>query len=62
MSTYVMSDLHGCKDEFDAMLRKIQFSDYDTLWIDGDVCDRGRYSIPLLMEIMSHDKIGRAHV
>ena len=57
MSTYVMSDLHGCKDEFDAMLRKIQFSDYDTLWIDGDVCDRGRYSIPLLMEIMSHDNM-----
>ena len=28
---YVMSDLHGCKNEFDAMLELIGFSDYDEL-------------------------------
>lgn len=54
MATYVISDIHGCKNEFDAMLKKIDFSDeYDDLWIDGDVCDRGPDSIPLLQEIMS---------
>lgn len=54
MSTYVMSDLHGCKKEFDEMLQQIQFSDeYDTLWIVGDICDRGNESIPLMQEIMS---------
>lgn len=57
MSTYVISDLHGCKQEFDAMLEKIQFSDYDTLWIDGDICDRGNDSIALLQEIMKHDNM-----
>lgn len=57
MATYVMSDLHGCKNEFDAMLELIGFSDYDELWIDGDICDRGKQSIPLLREIMSHDNI-----
>lgn len=57
MSTYVMSDLHGCKEEFDQMLELIGFSDYDTLWIDGDVCDRGNQSIPLLKEIMAHDNM-----
>jgi serine/threonine protein phosphatase 1 len=54
MSVYVMSDLHGCKAEFDAMLDQIDYSDeYDELWIDGDICDRGPESIPLLREIMS---------
>ena len=54
MSTYVISDLHGCKTEFDLMLEKIQYrNEYDTLWIVGDICDRGRESIPLMQEIMA---------
>lgn len=54
MSTYVISDPHGCKAEFDAMLEKIQFSEeYDELWIDGDICDRGKESIALLQEIIA---------
>ena len=52
MSTYVMSDLHGCYDEFLEMLEKIQFNEYDHLYIDGDICDRGPKSIPLLQYIM----------
>jgi Calcineurin-like phosphoesterase. len=53
MSTYVMSDLHGCKSDFDKMLAQIQYrKEYDTLWIDGDLCDRGTESIPLMQEIM----------
>ena len=47
MSTYVMSDLHGCKAEFDRMLEIISFTEYDTLWIVGDVCDRGKESITI---------------
>lgn len=54
MSTYVISDLHGCKQEFDEMLDLIEFSDYDTMYIIGDVCDRGPHSIDLLLEIMNH--------
>ena len=58
MSTYVMSDLHGCKEEFDAMLDLIRFNkDYDELWIVGDVCDRGDESIPLLQEIIACDSM-----
>jgi serine/threonine protein phosphatase 1 len=54
MSTYVISDLHGCKEEFDQMLQQIDFSQYDTMWILGDVCDRGNESVALLQEIMAH--------
>lgn len=57
MSTYVISDLHGSKEEFDAMLDLIQFTDYDEMWIDGDICDRGKESIPLLLEIMANDNM-----
>lgn len=57
MATYVMSDLHGCKKEFDAMLDKIGFNEYDELWIVGDICDRGSESIPLLKEIIGYDNM-----
>ena len=57
MSVYVISDLHGCFDEFRSMLRKIKFSEYDELYIAGDVCDRGRYPIPLLRFIMEHENM-----
>ncbi len=54
MSTYVMSDIHGCHNEFKEMLKKIEFSDYDDLYIIGDVCDRGEDPIGVLLTIMSH--------
>ncbi|MBQ1532331.1 MAG: fructose-bisphosphatase class III [Solobacterium sp.] len=54
MAVYAISDLHGCKDEFDEMLKKISFSEYDEMYIIGDVCDRGNHSIALLQEIMAH--------
>ncbi len=53
MSVYVISDMHGCCEEFLAMLDKIHFSDYDELYIAGDVCDRGREPMRLLRTIMA---------
>lgn len=46
MAHYVMSDIHGEADRFHAMLEKIHFSDDDTLYILGDVIDRGRMESP----------------
>lgn len=57
MATYVMSDLHGCKSEFDQMLEKISFSPSDTMWIVGDICDRGTHSMELLLQIISMKNI-----
>ena len=48
MSTYVMSDLHGCFDEFQKMLKKLDFSDEDQLIIAGDYIDRGKQSFEML--------------
>lgn len=49
---YVMSDLHGCYDEFMAMLDLIKFSKNDKLYILGDIIDRGPQPIDLLKYVM----------
>lgn len=48
MSTYAMSDIHGCYDEFLAMLDKIGFSEEDQLILAGDYIDRGKKSLEML--------------
>ena len=52
MAHYVMSDIHGEADRFSAMLKSIHFSSQDTLYILGDVIDRGPEGIALLRQIM----------
>lgn len=53
MAHYVISDIHGEAERFHAMLEKIGFSDADTLYILGDVADRGPDGIDLLRQIQS---------
>lgn len=48
MSTYVMSDIHGCYDDMMKMLKLIEFTDEDTLIIAGDYIDRGPQSFEML--------------
>ena len=54
---YAVSDLHGCYDKFTEMLRKIQFSDSDTLYILGDVVDRGPDGIKLLLDLSERKNV-----
>ena len=39
---YVMTDIHGCHDLFQEMLRAIHFSYEDDLYILGDFIDQAR--------------------
>ncbi|MGN1227966.1 MAG: fructose-bisphosphatase class III [Christensenellales bacterium] len=41
MSTYVISDIHGDYQAFMNVLRQVNFSENDKLYILGDICDRG---------------------
>lgn len=50
---YVMSDLHGAYEKYLEMLEKINFSDDDTLYVIGDVIDRGQDSIKILQDMMN---------
>ena len=55
--TYVMSDIHGMADLFKRMLEQIRFSDEDTLYIIGDMIDRGPDPAGILDFVMSHKNV-----
>ena len=48
---YVMSDIHGSRRRFDAVMEQIKLTDEDTLYILGDVIDRGEHGVELLQRI-----------
>lgn len=48
MSTYVISDIHGCYNEFMEMLQKIKLNNEDKLYLAGDYVDRGPDSTKML--------------
>lgn len=52
---YVMSDIHGEIDKYRAMLKLIDLSPADTLYILGDVIDRKPSGVDILLDIMNRD-------
>ena len=48
---YVMSDLHGQYEKYLKMLETISFSDDDTLYILGDIVDRGDHPVKILQDM-----------
>ena len=54
---YAMSDLHGHWQQYREMLQKIHFSQADTLYILGDVMDRGPEPMKILLDMMQRDNI-----
>ena len=57
MATYVMSDIHGQYEKYLDMLGKISFSEDDTLYILGDVIDRGPEPVKVLMDMSSRPNV-----
>ena len=54
---YAMSDLHGCYDKYIKMLEKINFSDSDTLYILGDIVDRGPDGMKIWQDIIQRKNV-----
>ena len=50
---YVTSDIHGQYDMFIALLDKLKLKDSDTLYVLGDVVDRGPHGIKILQKLMT---------
>ncbi|MBQ8316933.1 MAG: metallophosphoesterase [Lachnospiraceae bacterium] len=49
---YCMSDIHGYYEGYMEMLEKINLRDDDTLFVLGDVIDRGKGGIKILQDMM----------
>ena len=52
MSEYVISDIHGEYGKFMELLEKIKLGDTDTLYVLGDILDRGPEPIRVIHKLM----------
>ena len=56
MAHYAIGDLQGCYDELEALLAKIAFNHgTDTLWLVGDIVNRGPQSLACLQFCRRHE-------
>ena len=54
---YICSDLHGRYDLWSALLAKLNLRSDDTLYILGDVIDRGPEGVEILQDIMARPNV-----
>ncbi|MCI8389476.1 MAG: serine/threonine protein phosphatase [Roseburia sp.] len=57
MATYVVSDIHGCYDAYQQLLSDICFSEDDTLYVLGDMIDRGPHPIRVVLDLMRRPNV-----
>ena len=57
MATYVCSDLHGQYGLFMKLCERISFSEADSMYILGDIIDKGEQSLDLLDFICKHSNM-----
>ncbi len=54
---YAVSDLHGCLGKYQRLLDALPLGETDTLYILGDVIDRGAGGIEILLDLMSRANV-----
>lgn len=54
---YCISDIHGNYNGYKELLEKVHFSDTDTLYVLGDIIDRGKDSIRILQDMMMRPNV-----
>lgn len=52
MATYAIGDIQGCYRSLKALLGKISFNASDSLWLTGDLVNRGPQSVDVLRFVM----------
>ena len=54
---YVISDIHGCYEQYMKLLEKIHFSERDTLYLLGDLVDRGPEPMEVVKDVMRRKNV-----
>lgn len=54
---YLISDIHGCYDQYRQLLQKTNFSSQDELYVLGDAVDRGSDPIKVLQDLMRRPNV-----
>ena len=57
MAVYAVSDIHGQYEKFMDILEQIDLKETDTLYVLGDVIDRGPEPMKVFFEMMKHENI-----
>ena len=55
--TYVMSDIHGHYEKYRSILETIEFAEDDTLYVLGDVLDRGPDGFKILLDMAAKPNV-----
>ena len=50
-----MSDIHGEREKFNSIMEKIKLKPEDKLYVLGDIIDRGKDGIGILLDLMEMD-------
>ena len=54
---YAVSDLHGCYDKYQKLLETLNLGENDTLFVLGDVIDRGPNGFQIMLDIASRPNV-----
>ena len=54
---YAVSDIHGCYDKYKELLKKINLGPDDTLYVIGDMIDRGPDGFKILLDMAQRSNV-----
>ena len=54
---YAVSDLHGCYDKYIKLLERLNMTSDDSLYILGDIVDRGSDGMKILLDLVKRKNI-----
>ena len=54
---YAVSDLHGCYDKYIKLLERLKMTSDDSLYILGDIVDRGSDGIKIVLDLIKRDNV-----
>ena len=57
IATYVVSDIHGEYELFIRLLEEIHLKETDTLYVLGDILDKGPHPIQIILKLMEMEDL-----